>query len=116
MSETKNETKTVKRIERNTRNTRNTRNKRRKKNTTAPGEYAPKHSGFELSVRKEMRKPFSFKRTMKKYGANEKLYSELMLRKVKIGFVPSEDVVEKIMNSGNSCFDNLRDYLILNDF
>ena len=119
MSETKNETKTFKRNERNERNTRNTRNKRnkrRKKNSTAPGEYAPKHSGFELSMRDELRKPFSFERILKKYGLNDKLYSELMLRKIKIGFVPCEEVVEKIMNSGNSSFDNLRDYLILNNF
>ena len=53
---------------------------------------------------------------MKKYGTNQKLYCEVMLRKVKVGFVPSEEVVEKIMNNGNSCFDELRDYLIVNNF
>ena len=110
MSETKNVTKT------NGRNSRNGRRKREKRNKTAPGEYAPKHSGFELSVREEMKKPFTFERLMKKYGSNQKLYCEVMLRKVKVGFVPSEDVVEKIMNSGNSCFDELRDYLIVNNF
>jgi hypothetical protein len=107
MSETKNETKTFKR---------NTQKKRRKKNSTAPGEYAPKHSGLELSMRDQMKKPFLFEKIMKNYGMNEKLYSELMLRKIKIGFMPSEEVVEKIMNSRNSSFDNLRDYLILNNF
>ena len=113
MSETKNVTKTN---GRNGRNDRNKRNKRRKHEKTAPGEYAPKHSGFELSVREEMKKPFTFERLMKKYGTNQKLYCEVMLRKVKVGFVPSEEVVEKIMNSGNSCFDELRDYLIVNNF
>jgi len=116
MPELKSKTNTSSRNDRNDRNKRYKRNKRKNRNTNAPGEYAPKHSGLELNVRKEMRKPFSFERTMKKYGANEKLYSELMLRKVKVGFVPSEEVVEKIMNSRNSCFDELRDYLILNDF
>lgn len=70
-----------------------------------------KQSVIDKQFHTEMRKPFTFEGYLKDFWKNEKLYSELFLGKLRNGFCPSDEVVNKIMSSNNERYGDIKRFL-----
>ena len=81
---------------------RNTKKFVKNQHRTSPNE------AFENRVKSEMKQPFTFENYMKNFGANEKLYGELFVRRLRTGFYPSDEIVDRVMSSGNARYSEIQ--------
>jgi len=74
----------------------------------------PREDPIVKKAKKMFYKPFTFQEYFEGMKTNPRLYSTLMLMKLKVGFIPSQEEIDYIFKTNREGIESVREFFVRN--